>query len=81
MAVSAATSLLYAVSHYGSVKEYSIKFEEYLPAVKMPITGVWPLQSEKLILKLQQRFAVAALFILCTLSKKSSRFKNTIDLQ
>ena len=42
-----------------------------------PITGVWPLQSGKLILQLEQKLAVAALYILCTLPKKSSSFKNT----
>ena len=54
--------------------------EECLQAVKTPITSVWRLQNGKLIMKLQQKIAVAASLILCTLSEQSSSFGNTCFL-
>ena len=38
--VSAAASLIRTISNYGSVKEYSKKFDEFLQADKRPITSV-----------------------------------------
>ena len=72
--MSAAASLLHTISNCRSVKEHSTKSEEYLQAVKTPITSVWSLHNGKLMVKLQEKIAVAASLIFCNLSEKSSSF-------
>ena len=75
--VSAPDSLLDTIFNYGSLKEYLTKFEECLQALKRPYTRAQCLQSGKLIMKVKLKIANAASLILCSLSKKSSSFKNT----